>query len=312
VDQNKFDNKGELRHALEQRLGPLSEKIWEQVCPGWSPPYDEADLDEITEKAVELLASSGEAYKTRSLDWLKERAKRLIDELDLNRKIETFREEVFGSSQPPFETPADADAWIGKRSEEELTLCAESEIIEIPWLPLDRVSWVDKSSGTFGPISGCRGGALERLKDLCEELTEGIGYDDSREMAIFILTGNYPIIPPISVKWDVTSKSKFARSFSITVRAPWITNNALLEIIKRLKALLWDAQRALKLSDRDKRLIEHYYSTLGLTWEERHRRWNDKYPGTAAINKNLDTFRIACQRALKKLSGREETEELWP
>ena len=43
-----YESESEIRKAIEKQLqGELSDKVWNEYRPDWSPPYDEDDLEEI-------------------------------------------------------------------------------------------------------------------------------------------------------------------------------------------------------------------------------------------------------------------------
>jgi len=288
-----IDSDSELKERVEERIGPVFEGHWRTVCANRHEPYDNADVDEAV-KCVRELRRMEESLEPSSSEELQTTL--VGRQVGLDALVNDLRAKLFGSSDPPFASSAEAGAWIRDTVREEtgiqLAPTESRKTREFAWATAswDRGARITDSDERFPTASG---GKLSEIADLSSTIAHRLRCSPG-QAARLILLGDIPKASPVIVRTLFGEQPALV----ITIRSPSVTAKELVNRYKDLRERLWASRRAPPDPPVDLKLVELCMNMPDATWEKRHRAWNSQYPGDSF--EKLGSFQKRCNRSLSK------------
>lgn len=287
-----YESESEIRKAIEKQLqGELSDKVWNEYRPDWSPPYDEDDLEEI----VAELSLAGISFSKED----KEVPNAAIIRSEIRAQemlpwIKNDRKSLFGNPEPPFKNLTDMEEWLRAEAEKQ---DPEKEFIgPLPFVNID--NWT-------GRVPVREGSILHRLKDISTIRAKEYGCKEA-QATVFILTGDTPYVPPIAYSYMVAKRRSGTTTggeLTLTIREPISTEN-LVSWYRKLRLVVWGKERDSRpLNERDPEIVQfvlkNRYKLRREGWYKLMKAWNKEYPDWAFVYE--DSFRIAYKRGYNKV-----------
>ena len=215
----RYETKGELRQAVEQRIGhPIDNDIWEMVQPDWDEPYDESDVREVlgylrpekelSEPPTLRKTKKGEPESriSRTLHKVFEHARAESKQRTLKEAhyVASVRKQLFGNESPPCQDLDAMRQWIRRQVEIDgpATVHREGSITLSNGQVIPKSRWVDTldwpgEDNWVECVPVAEDKTLDKLRQAAKSLAGRIGCEPAAAVA-HVLTGKIPLITPIS------------------------------------------------------------------------------------------------------------------
>lgn len=303
----ELDRENQVRAELEKRAGiPIDDCLWADFKGQWPSWLDIAGED--WEDAVSLLRRLARERTPQAVgaEQVESVGQRLVGcTLSLRRDLtgiaEGWRLAEFGDPAPPFDSLADAQAWIIDIAEGELEAFRASKQAHSEWKTL---SW----SGGDGAYSWCivaPGGRLDALRLLSERVAPEL-VTSASDVTSLVLLGSMPFLRPVTIAWSWPLGGPV--SVTSTVDPTWerhVPPGFCESRRKYYMALLSGhaprKQLSLKALANDLDLVDQLRRLSGVSHEERWREWGANHPTDHEYS--VDAHRRAGERACRRLTG---------
>lgn len=295
-----YNNKDELRKAIIKKIGGgFSDEVWEEFQPLWDSPYDNSDVNEITNdmrnKGIEINEKQTNIVSAAAL-----RSK--IRARELEPWIRSDREHLFGDKNPPFDDLSEMEQWLLSEATKEQEQFSNDNKIkeELAYQPPDgrRMEYINIWEGSL----------LYKLWNLSKIRAHDLGCKESQALA-YILTGKIPFVAPIAYSFTGRSKARTPSlgEITITIREP-VPEEQITHLYRILRRNVWGRfQNSKSINERDIKIVDFVEGyTRGIivegnprSWSQLLVEWNRNYPDWNFSYE--DAFRMAFKRAFAKV-----------